>query len=70
MTRKHAQLIMGTWPIYKNLLTTDLNKKTFHLIKHLLTTFIFFPFCSISTCSLNYLEHNNFVDKSDTYTEE
>ena len=40
---KHAQLIMGTWPIYKKTLTTnDLNKKNFHLIKYLLTTFIFF----------------------------
>ena len=41
---KHAQLIMGTWPIYKKTLpTTDLNKKkTFHLIKYLLATFIFF----------------------------
>ena len=33
---------MGTWPIYKALPTTDLNKKKpFHLIKYLLTTFIF-----------------------------
>ena len=42
---KHAQLIMGTWPIYKKTLpTTDLNKKKkpFHLIKYLLATFIFF----------------------------
>ena len=48
---KHAQLIMGTWPIYKKTLpTNDLNKKNFHLIKYLLTTFIFFPFFSIFTC--------------------
>ena len=37
---------MGTWPIYKKTQTfptTDLNKKKdFHLIKYLLTTFIFF----------------------------
>ena len=38
---KHAQLIMGTWPIYKNL-QLILTKKPFHLIKYLLATFIFF----------------------------
>ena len=40
---KHAQLIMGTWPIYKKhflqLILTK--KKNFHLIKYLLATFIF-----------------------------
>ena len=40
---KHAQLIMATWPIYKQ--NTSYNwskqKKTFHLIKYLLRTFIF-----------------------------
>ena len=40
---KHAQLIMGTWPIYKkHFLQLILTKKTFHLIKYLLATFIFF----------------------------
>ena len=39
---KHAQLIMGTWPIYKkHFLQLILTKKTFHLIKYLLATFIF-----------------------------
>ena len=48
---KHAQLIMGTWPIYKkHFLQLILTKKTFHLIKYLLATFIFFPFFSICTC--------------------
>ena len=46
---KHAQLIMGTWPIYKNL-QLIITKKNFHLIKYLLATFIFFPFFSICTC--------------------
>ena len=43
---KHAQLIMGTWPIYKkHFLQLILTKKNnFHLIKYLLATFIFFPF--------------------------
>ena len=36
--------------LQKTLLTTDLNKKIFHLIKYSLTTFIFFPFFSICTC--------------------
>ena len=37
--------------LQKTLPTTDLNKKkTFHLIKYLLATFIFFPFFSICTC--------------------
>ena len=40
---KHAQLIMGTWPIYKkHFLQLILTKKSFHLIKCLLGTFIFF----------------------------
>ena len=48
---KHAQLIMGPWPIYKkHFLQLILTKKTFHLIKFLLATFIFFPFFSICTC--------------------
>ena len=39
---EHAQLIMGTWPIYKkHFLQLILTKKTFHLIKYLLATFIF-----------------------------
>ena len=39
---KHAQLIMGTWPIYKkHFLQLILTKKNFHLIKYLLATFIF-----------------------------
>ena len=37
--------------LQKTLPTNDLNKKNFHLIKYLLTTFIFFPFFSICTCS-------------------
>ena len=50
---KQAQLIMGTWPIYKkHFLQLILTKKTFHLIKYLLATFIFFPFFSICTCSI------------------
>ena len=44
---KHAQLIMGIWPIYKNtLLITDLNKKL-SLIKYLLTTIFFLSFQSV-----------------------
>ena len=39
---KHAQLIMGTWPIYKkHFLQLIFTKKNFHLIKYLLATFIF-----------------------------
>ena len=42
---KHAQLIMGTWPIYKkHFLQLILTNKNFHLIKYLITTFIFFSF--------------------------
>ena len=42
---QHAQLIIGTWPIYKKTLpTTDLNKKNFHWIKYLLTTLFSFLF--------------------------
>ena len=42
MMHKHAQLIMGTWPIYKkHFLQLILTKKNFHLIKYLLATFIF-----------------------------
>ena len=49
---KHAQLIMGTWPIYKQtLLTADMNKKlSFYKISP--DDFYFFPFFSICTCSL------------------
>ena len=36
--------------LQKTFLTTDLNKKKFHFIQYLLTTFIFFPFFSIYTC--------------------
>ena len=40
---KHDQLIMGTWPIYKKNTSYNWSKqKNFHLIKYLLTTFIFF----------------------------
>ena len=41
---KHAQLIMGTWPIYQKNTSYNWSKqqKNFHLIKYLLTTFISF----------------------------
>ena len=48
---KHAQLIMGTWSIYKKTLpTTDLNKKTLSFDKISPRDFFFFPFFSICTC--------------------
>ena len=39
---KHAQLIMGTWPIYKKHFLQLILTKKIHLIKYLLATFIFF----------------------------
>ena len=50
---KHAQLIIGTWLIYKkHFLQPILTKKTFHLIKYLLATFIFF--LSFQSVLVNY----------------
>ena len=47
---------MRTWPLAKKtFLTNNLNKKNFHLIRYLLTTFIFFPFFSIGTYKYTYL---------------
>ena len=51
---KHAQLIMGTWSIYKKTLpTTDLNKKQKTFIWwNISSPLLFFPFFSICTCSI------------------
>ena len=69
---KHAQWAPGRF--IKTLRTTDLKKKkTFHLIKYLLATFIFFPFFSICTCSLlpqylrNYYLYSSLVKVTIVY---
>ena len=49
---KHAQLIMGTWPIYKkHFLQLILTKKTLPFDKISPRDFYFFPFFSICTCA-------------------
>ena len=49
---KHAQLIMGTWPIYKKTLpATDLNNKKLSFDKISPHDFYFFPFFTICTCT-------------------
>ena len=53
MMHKHAQLIMGTWPIYKKALPTiDLNKKNLSFDKISPRDFYFCPFFSICTCHI------------------
>ena len=48
---KHAQLIMGTWPIYKkHFLQLILTKKNLSFDKISPRDFYFFPFFSICTC--------------------
>ena len=50
---KHAQLIMGTWLIYKKNTSYNWSKqKNFHLIKYLLTTFIFSFLFNLYLCCL------------------
>ena len=50
---KRAQLIMGTWPIYKNLQLLLTKKKQLSFDKISPRDFYFFPFFSICTC-LNF----------------
>ena len=50
---KHAQLIMGTWPIYKNLQLILTKKLSFDKISP--RDFYFFPFFSICTCFHNVI---------------
>ena len=70
---KHAQLIMGTWPIYKKtLLTTDLNKNKLSFYKISPHDFFFLSFFSICTCYSNHIcplggqgiSHDNIIIKS------
>ena len=50
---KHAQLIMGTWPIYKkHFLQLILTKKPLSFDKIYPRDFYFFPFFSICTCEI------------------
>ena len=67
---KHAQLIMGTWPIYKkHFLQLILTKKNFHLIKYLLATFIFvLSFQSVLVSFCTGMHHEYFFEVANVFS--